>query len=141
LATSSRELDGQFSPDGQWMAYVSDESGRAEVYVAPYPGPGRKVRISSEGGFVPRWSALGDELFFVSGNSMMAVDVTLEPNFEAGRPVKLFDADFSASYGGIYAVAPDAQRFLVIEEFRKGVEVPVVVVRNWTAELLEIMAR
>ena len=137
--TSSNEDGGMFSPDGRWMAYVSDESGREEVYVAPYPDPGRKVRISSEGGHSPRWSALGDELFFVNGNSLMAVTVTLEPDFEPERPVELFEADFSDSYGKPYAVAPDAQRFLVVEELRNGTEVPVVVVRNWTTELLELL--
>jgi len=69
----------RFSPDGRWLAYSSDESGRLDVYVQPYPGPGGKVQISTDGGTEPVWNRNGRELFFRSGNKMMAVDVATQP--------------------------------------------------------------
>ena len=75
LRTPFSETAPRFSPDGRWLAYVSDESGRYEIYVQPYPGPGGKWQISTEGGTEPVWNPNGRELFYRSGNKMMAVDV------------------------------------------------------------------
>ena len=76
LKTPANEAAPQFSPDGQWIAYVSDETGRWEVYVRPYPGPGARYPISTEGGTEPMWNPSGHELFYRTGNRMMAVDVS-----------------------------------------------------------------
>jgi len=76
----------RFSPDGKCMAYISDESGRFEVYVQPYPGPGGKWQISTEGGVEPVWARNGRELFYRNGDQMMAVEITTDPIFSAGRP-------------------------------------------------------
>jgi Tol biopolymer transport system component len=73
LSTPATEGAARFSPDGRWIAYVSDESGRPEIYVQPYPGPGGKWQISADGGIEPVWNANGRELFYRSGNRMMAV--------------------------------------------------------------------
>ena len=84
LRTPFNESAPRFSPDGRWLAYISDESGRYEIYVQPYPGPGGKWQISTEGGTEPVWNPNGRELFYRSGDKMMAVDITTQPGFAAG---------------------------------------------------------
>ena len=86
-----------FSPDGRRIAYVSDESGELDVYVRPFPGPGEKHRVSTDGGTEPVWARSGRELFFRSGNRMMAVDVATTRTFGASRPRLLFTAPFARS--------------------------------------------
>ena len=91
LKTPFDERDGQFSPDGKWIAYQSNESGRFEIYVQPFPGPGGKFQISADGGAQPRWNKNGKEIFYVSLDSkMMAVPVKLSPDgqLETGRTHK-----------------------------------------------------
>ena len=94
LKTPFDERNGQFSPDGKWIAYQSNESGRFEIYVLPFPGPGEKFQISSNGGAQPRWNRNGKEIFYVSLDSkMMAAPVKLSSNgqsLETGTPVALF---------------------------------------------------
>ena len=90
LRTPFFEGAPQFSPDGRWVAYLSDESGREEIYVQPYPGPGGKSQISTDGGTEPVWNPNGRELFYRSGNKMMAVDIATQPVFAAGRPIALY---------------------------------------------------
>jgi eukaryotic-like serine/threonine-protein kinase len=82
----SDETAPRFSPDGHWIAYRSNESGRNEVYVRPYPGPSGKWQISTEGGTEPVWNPKGRELFYRNGNKMMVVDVATQPAFSAGKP-------------------------------------------------------
>jgi eukaryotic-like serine/threonine-protein kinase len=94
LRTPFTETAPKFSPDGHWLAYASDESGRFEIYVQPYPGPGGKWQISTEGGMEPVWNPNGGELFYRSGNKMMVVDVETKSGFSAGKPRLLFDAGF-----------------------------------------------
>ncbi len=133
------ECCGRFSPDGKWMAYVSDELGRDQVYVRPYPEPDVKFLISGEeGGGEPVWSPDGSELFYRSGNTMMAVSVQTEPRFFAGTPTALFEG----SYRGLnstprgyqyYDISPDGQRFLMV---KLGEDTPQIqVVLNWFEEL------
>jgi Tol biopolymer transport system component len=86
LRTPFNEGKPRFSPDGCWLAYISDESGRYEIYVQPYPGPGGKWQISTEGGAEPMWNPNGRELFYCSGDKMMAVDIATQPSFSAGKP-------------------------------------------------------
>jgi Tol biopolymer transport system component len=81
IQASYNQGGARFSPDGHWLAYISDESGRYEVYVQPYPGPGGKYQISTEGGTEPVWNRNGKELFYRSGDKMMTVEVTTQPNF------------------------------------------------------------
>src|SRR5262249_12502940 len=94
LKTAFDERDGQFSPDGKWIAYQSNESGRFEIYVQPFTGPGGKFQISSNGGAQARWNKNGKEIFYVSLDSkMMAVPVKLSPDgqwLETGTPAALF---------------------------------------------------
>jgi eukaryotic-like serine/threonine-protein kinase len=125
-----------FSPDGRWIAYTSNESGRTEVYVRPYPGPGGKWQISTEGGGEPVWNPKGRELFYRSGQKMMAVDYTEQPEFSAGKPKMLFEGPYvpSPRSWADYDMAADGQRFLMLKNAeQKPGEISVVL--NWTEEL------
>jgi len=127
----------QFSPDGHWLAYISDESGRYEVYVQPYPGPGGKWQISTEGGTEPMWNPNGRELFYRSGDKMMAVDIATQPGFVAGRPRKLFEGRYKPMVPTPdYDVSPDGQRILMIKENdQESAPTQINVVLNWFEEL------
>jgi eukaryotic-like serine/threonine-protein kinase len=118
---------------------VSDESGRWEVYVQPYPGPGGKWQISTEGGMEPTWNPNGRELFYRIGDKMMAVDITTEPNFKAGKPRALFERHYepTPATGPNYDVSPDGQRFLVLKPSEQETAAPtqINVVLNWSEEL------
>ena len=140
----TRFFDGvpQFSPDGQWVAYVSDESGRQEVYVQPYPGPGAKWPISTEGGTEPVWNRNGGELFYRSGNTMMAVDVATKPVFRPGRPERLFTGDYllaSTTYPN-YDISRDG-RFLMVKPSRQenATSNQIIVTLNWFDELKRLV--
>ncbi|MGD0957207.1 MAG: protein kinase [Candidatus Acidiferrales bacterium] len=139
LQTAFNESAPRFSPDGRWLAYVSDESGRYEVYVQPYPGPGGKWQISTEGGTEPVWNRNGRELFYRNGNKMMAVDVTAQPSFSAGKPRVLFEGQYSASGPSLpsYDVSADGQRFLMLKPSEQAGAAPtqINVVLNWFEEL------
>jgi serine/threonine protein kinase/Tol biopolymer transport system component len=112
LRTPFKEREGSFSPDGKWIAYTSNESGREEVYVSPFPGGGGRVQISPDGGSEPAWSPRGGQLFYQQGERMMAVSIETEPSLSAGKPVTLFEAKYDEGF----AVSPDGQRFLMIKE-------------------------
>jgi serine/threonine-protein kinase len=137
LKTSFREGRGKFSPDGKWLAYISDESGRVEVYVQPYPGPGGKWQISTEGGSDIVWARNG-EIFYRNGDKMMAVETTIQPTFSAGRPRLLFEGQFATGGGGgaFYDVTPDGQRVLTQQEAeQEQAPTQITVVLNWFEEL------
>jgi eukaryotic-like serine/threonine-protein kinase len=139
LRTPFNEGGPRFSPDGRWLAYVSDESGRAEIYVQPYPGPGGKWQISTEGGREPVWNPNGRELFYRSGDKMMAVDVTTQPSFTAGKPRVLFKGQYvpTVTTPANYDVSPDGQRFLMLKpvEQAEAAATQISVVQNWFEEL------
>jgi serine/threonine-protein kinase len=142
LQTPFAESSGQFSPDGHWIAYASDESGRLEVYVRPFPGPGGKWQISTEGGSELAWSPKGKELFFRTGaqrEKMMVVEYQTEPTFTAGKPRLLFEGNYvtGAGAGAFYSVAPDGQRFLMTKtpEQQQAALTQINVVLNWFEEL------
>jgi serine/threonine-protein kinase len=141
LQTQFLEASGLFSPDGRWVSYVSDESGRQEIYVRPFPGPGGKWQISTEGGSEAAWSPKGNEMFFRSGGrkeKMMVVDYQTQPTFSAGKPRLLFEGNYSAgNQGAFYGVAPDGQRFLMMKpvEQQQTSLTQIHVVLNWFEEL------
>jgi serine/threonine-protein kinase len=130
--------NAMFSPDGRWIAYVSSESGRDEVYVQPFPGPGEKSQISTEGGREPLWAGSGKELFYRDGEKMMVVEVSTQPGFSAGRPRLLFEGRYEYSPTGTtgYDVSSDGQRFLMVQATEPE-EAPtqIHVVLNWFEEL------
>jgi serine/threonine-protein kinase len=122
LRTQFDEFGPEFSPDGRWLAYVSNESGRSEVYVAAYPGPGAKHQISTEGGTSPRWARSGKELFYRNGRKMMMVAVSLEPEFNASTPRALFEGEYidigaPSFVHPNYDVTPDGQRFVMLKPY------------------------
>jgi serine/threonine-protein kinase len=135
----------QFSPDGRWVAYTSDEFGRQEIYVRPYPGPGGKWQISTDGGQEPVWNPSGRELFYRSGNTMMAVDVTTTPVFAAGRPRPLFTGNYVLAPTTFpnYDVSRDGRRFLMIQPSTRADATPaqIVVVLNWFDELKRVVPK
>ena len=138
LRTRFNETVPRFSPDGHWLAYMSDESGHYEIYIQPFPGPGGKYQISSEGGAEPVWNPNGRELFYRCGYKMMAVDVMTQPSFSTGKPRVLFEGLYLPS--GVtpsYDVSPDGQRFLMLKAAQQGqpAAVQINVVLNWFEEL------
>jgi eukaryotic-like serine/threonine-protein kinase len=138
--TTFKEGAAQFSPDGRWLAYVSDESGRWEVYVQPYPGPGGKYQISTKGGTEPVWNPNARELFYRSGDNMMAAEIATQPHFSAGKPKVLFAGQFQASPSPVpnanYDVSPDGRRFLMVKPGgRDQAPTQINVVVNWFEEL------
>jgi Tol biopolymer transport system component/predicted Ser/Thr protein kinase len=139
LRTAFSESVPKFSPDGRWLAYISNESGRYEIYVQPYPGPGRKWQISTQGGTEPVWNPNGRELFYRSGNKMIAVDIATRPGFAAGKPKLLFEGPYEPTMftNTNYDVAPDGQRFLMLKSTEQAQAVPtqINVVLNWFEEL------
>ena len=129
---------GRLSPDGRWLAYSSNESGRYEVYVVPYPGPGGKWQVSTAGGGSLQWRADGKELFFQGADqSIMAVDVRAGATFELGVPKPLFRMALTRGpyMGYRWAVSRDGQRFLVNTPSGAAAAGHLIVVTNWTAEL------
>jgi WD40 repeat protein len=140
LKTQYDERNGQFSPDGKWIAYQSDESGGFEIYVQPFPGPGGRFQISTNGGTQPRWNKNGKEIFYISLDSkMMAAPVKLSPggqSLEKGTPAILFPVRIAgASLPGApreqYVVSGDGQRFLVNLEAGEGTTSPIMIIYNW----------
>jgi hypothetical protein len=144
LQTSFAEVNGEVSPDGRWLAYQSNESGREEVYVRPFPKAGTgKWQISTSGGTRPAWGRNGRELFYVSMGALMSVPVTAASTFVAGSATRLFDGpylfDVAARPGRTYDVSPDGQRFLMIKEADTTDEpapfARIILVQNWFEEL------
>jgi eukaryotic-like serine/threonine-protein kinase len=145
LRTPFVEGGAVFSPDGRWLAYVSNESGRPEIYVQPYPGPGGKWQISIEGGTEPVWNRSGRELFYRSGNKMMALETTTHPGFSAGKPRMLFEGQYLPNvFPGMspaYDVSADGQRFLMVKETEQATAgtQQINVVLNWHEELKRLV--
>jgi serine/threonine-protein kinase len=144
LRTPFTEAAPRFSPDGGWLAYVSDESGQMEVYVQPYPASGGKWQISGNGGVEPVWNPSGRELFYREGDKMMAVDIATDPAFSAGRPTVLFEGPYTPTTGTLpnYDVSADGQRFLMIKESEQAEAIREIhVVLNWSEELKRLVPK
>jgi Tol biopolymer transport system component len=135
LQTKFNESAPQFSPDGRWLAYASDESGHFEIYVVSYPGLGGKWQISSDGGREPLWNRNGRELFFRDGNKMMAAPIDTQQGFSAGTPKMLFQGQYVmlANSTPNYDVTADGQKFLMLKSTVQPTQINVVV--NWFKEL------
>ena len=143
LASRFSERGAVFAPKGHQIAFVSDESGRPEVYVQPFPGPGPKTPVSANSGLQPMWSRKGDELFYREGDWLMAVPVRPEP-FQVGIPRRLFEFS-GATYNldnnfADYDVAPDG-RFLAIRSEGGGRSQDIQIVLNWSEQLRRALGR
>jgi serine/threonine-protein kinase len=117
VATPASELNAMVSPNGAWLAYMSDDSGRNEIYVRPFPEPGARTLVSRNGGMEPLWSRDGRRLFFLEGDKFMAVDVATSSSFSASVPRVLYEAPFQFSPNATtsYSLAPDGERFLRVQ--------------------------
>ena len=133
------EYNAQFSPDGRWMAYTSDESGREEVYVQAVPATGAKWPISTAGGSRARWRRDGKELFYLAlDQRLMSVAVKAGPSFEAGIPQPLFQTSITSAvqpHQFFYTPSPDGQKFLLTVPTGDAAPAPITVVLNWRAGL------
>ncbi|MGE0129636.1 MAG: protein kinase [Blastocatellales bacterium] len=132
IRTKSDERGARVSPDGRWLAYVSDETGSNEVYVTQFPQPARSWRISGGGGGNPCWRGDGRELFFLSGNKLMAASVVnvAAAEFHVAAPRSIFEIE-----GANYAPSRDGQRFLTSVVTERAPTPPINVTLNWTAEV------
>jgi hypothetical protein len=141
--TRATEWGARLSPDDRWMAYTSNESGHWEVYVKPFPGPGARRQISTDGGAEIVWSRNGRELFYRNGTKLMAVDIETQPAFSAGAPHVLFEGSFVRGQPGLpgYDVSLDGRRFLMVKpDEAEATQRPIHVVINWFDELRRLTA-
>jgi Tol biopolymer transport system component len=136
IATPHEERAARVSPDGRWVSYHSDESGRLEVYVRPFPHVnGGKWLVSTAGGRRPVWSRSGTELFYALGTSLMRVPITTRgAEFIAGTPEALFSGPFDLTTTD-FSVAPDSTAFIMVESDPNARPTQVRVVINWREEL------
>jgi serine/threonine protein kinase/Tol biopolymer transport system component len=137
LQTQFTESQAFFSPDGRWLAYTSNESGRTEVYVQTFPQSGGKWLISSRGGSQPHWRSDGKEIFYVAPDrTLMAVEVNTSSTFETSAPKPLFATQVNGyTAPNRYVVTADGQRFLVNSPAGEVNQTPITVVLNWTSSL------
>jgi Tol biopolymer transport system component len=138
VETQFNAQTGRFSPDGRWVAYVSNDSGKDEIYVMPFPGPGAREQVSAGGGTQPRWRKDGQELFYLSPEARMtAAGVTMDARgFRVGVVKSLFALSGVAGVPGqLYDVTPDGQRFIAVQDLVHTNTTPLTLVANWDAEL------
>jgi eukaryotic-like serine/threonine-protein kinase len=136
VQTAFNERDGQFSPDGKWVAYQSDDAGRFEIYLQPFPGPGDRIQVSAGGGLQVRWARNGSELFYIAADQRLtSARVTFGANGKPvlGTPVPLFRTGFDSSFLNRqqYVVSPDGQRFLM-NAATDAIDPPsITLILNW----------
>jgi Tol biopolymer transport system component len=130
------DTDPQFHPAGHWIAYSSAESGRSEVYVTPYPGPGGKLQVSTATGVLPHWRRDGKELFYVtqSGDLMAAEILMKDGGLRVGSAERLFGG-ILIDRGYLYAPAADGKRFIVAQDTSPAGSPPLTLIQNWQALL------
>jgi Tol biopolymer transport system component len=142
VRTPFAEQYPRLSPDGRWLAYTSNESGRSEVLVQSFPEPAGRTQISTNGGIEPVWSRDGRELFYLNGDAMMAVEIRTSPTFTAGSPRKLFEGRYVPSPNGVssYDVSQDGQRFLRVQPLHPDPPTDQIqVTLNWFEELKRLV--
>jgi dipeptidyl aminopeptidase/acylaminoacyl peptidase len=137
VKTPFAEQAGRFSPDGSWVAYQSDESGKFQIYVLPSSGNGGKWQISTDGGARPRWSREGKRIYYLAPDSkVITVDVAAKGDeFTAGVPRELFPGNIKPVNGPQYDISADGKRFLINTPIQRAEVAPITLVQNWTAAL------
>jgi Tol biopolymer transport system component len=134
--TKADETEPAFSPDGKWIAFTSSDSGKSDVCVAPFPGPGSRIVVSTSGGRDPRWRADGKELFYIAEDGkLMSVPIKGGATFEAGLPAPLFETRTRAQGGLRYDASSDGQRFLVVTRVQEREVPPIAIHVNWALGL------
>jgi Tol biopolymer transport system component len=138
IQTDADERSARLSPDGRWIAFVSNNSGVSEIYVQPFPGPGRRIKVSTKGGDEPQWRADGAELFYMAldGNlTATPIKAANSDSLDIGTPTPLFGAQTGLIVrpiiAGDYIASPDGQRFLINRLLRDAGGTPVRIVLNW----------
>ena len=151
LVTPAVEAAPAISPDGNWIAYHSNQTGRSEVYVERFPNLGERVQVSTGGGRVPLWAPDGTELYYRSpsdNEAVMAVPIDLQPTFTPGTPTLLFAGNYRGGPTGgspntrHYDISPHGDRFLMIKldalaQEEVDILPPITVILNWFEELTE----
>jgi hypothetical protein len=134
-ATKGNDRRGRFSPDGRWVAYESDFSGRFEIYVQRFPPTAERIQVSANGGSSAYWRSDGEELFFSTPDrKIMAVEVTPGSTFHASPPHTVFEVPGFIN-NGRFAVMPDGQQFLVPLQTESAASEPITVILNWASGL------
>jgi Tol biopolymer transport system component len=141
VQTDFNEGSGQFSPDSRWVAYESDKTGRTEIFVRPFPGPGGDVRVSTDGGSQPRWNPNGKELFYIAADDrLMAIPIQVSSNgsntiIEPGTPTGLFATNVGSAalnaFRAQYAVQANGQSFVMNSAVGESSASPITVILNW----------
>jgi serine/threonine protein kinase len=144
INTPYNEFHPTISPSGRWLAYSSDESGRAEIYIKPYPGPGGAIPVTTEGGGEPAWDPSEKELYYRNDNGykLFTVSLITEPVVQVGSPVLLFEGSFMGSsgfWGRNYDISPQGDFFILIEEGEMQPATQINVVFNWSEELKRLV--
>jgi Tol biopolymer transport system component len=142
VQTDFNERNAQFSPDGKWIAYQSDKTGKFEIYVRPFPSPGGDLLVSANGGAQARWNSNGKELFYVAADDrLMAVPIRFASNgqtVESGTPVALFTTDVGTTAINTnrqqYMVTPDGRSFVLNSVLKQAGASPITVILNWKAK-------
>ena len=141
LQTPFRERGAKFSPDGLFVAYYSDESGRFEIYARPFLEDGKRVQVSTSGGVLPRWSRNGKEIYYIEGDTLVSVGVTRTPSLTVNSQNKLFrHAGLRGAWVSPYDVSADGQKFVVVETLEEESPPTIRVVQNWYEEFLSVSA-
>ena len=133
--TRFQEFAPRLSPDGRWIAYASAESGRSQVYVRPFPGPGKQVSVSVTGGTNPVWSRDGGKIFFIDERQLVAASVVRSPSFSVTARDTLFEGNYqTGDTHAAYDVAPDGKSFAMLRLVEDN-DLQIAVIHNWAAEL------
>jgi serine/threonine protein kinase/Tol biopolymer transport system component len=136
VATNFSDVYPSFSPDGKWLAYANNETGRFEVYIQPFPSGAGRWQVSTAGGARPNWRKDGKELYFVFDGQIMAVDVTQkDASLQLGTPHALFKATTVTGTSGPYTVSADGKRFVMNTVLPQSVTEPLTLITNWPADL------
>jgi serine/threonine-protein kinase len=141
IHTPAYDSGARLSPDGRWLVYVSNESGQYEVYLRPFAGPDRRWQVSTQGGTQAVWNRNGREIFYRSGNRMMAVDVSTGPDVVLSKPRLLFEERYAYGAGITipnYDISPDGRRFVMVKDEPSAGRLNVVL--NWFADLERLAA-
>ena len=141
LETTFEELNAEVSPDGRWMAYSSDESGRHEIYVRPFPDiDAGRWQVSTGGGVQPLWARNGRELFYRDGDALIVVSIQTDSSFTQGNPEVVFEDKYVGGLTGrSYDISPDGERFLMIRQAGDASGMAqIIVVQNWFEELMRL---